>query len=68
MPNLDWEGYFELLKQYHEENEHSNVPSDHTDVNLWLWTCKNRREYKSGKLTEDRKSKLLSLQFIFHTI
>ena len=64
---LSWSESFQKLQKYYDTNDHSNVPSCHADKQLLSWTCKQRVDYKSNMLREDRISSLESVDFNFAT-
>lgn len=64
-----WEMYFNLAKNYYEENHHLNIPGSYIikvengdkEIQLGKWLIVQRSEYKKGILSEDRQRKLESI-------
>ncbi len=58
-----WEFWFGLLEQYVNREGHAYPPNFHLegDLKIGMWVINQRRKFKNGKLTEDRKKRLESL-------
>ena len=64
---VQWEKYFKLYKAF--KSEFSREPStseSYNGVNLGYWVNNQRRAYKTGSLSEDRKQRLLECGFILN--
>ncbi len=59
-----WEAMFAMLKNFHLENGHANVPQTFAaNRKLAWWVTTQRRKYRKGKLTESQVARLNKLGF-----
>lgn len=64
---LGWDQRYELLREFHAQHGHTNVPQSNPE--LGRWACKQRSQYslrrrgKKNQLTDDRVEKLEALGF-----
>lgn len=59
-----WEAMFVILKQFHLEQGHANVPQTFAaNKKLEWWVRTQRRKYRKGKLTESQVARLNELGF-----
>ena len=64
-----WEEMFERLVQFHKAHSHCNVPQDwEKDFRLGAWVNKQRRNWKLGRLSVERKNLLDGLGFVWTPI
>jgi hypothetical protein len=66
---LKWEEYYKLLVDYFKENGNINISSSYKlptgeDIGYWLWNIK--KDYKNGKLPQNKIKALESLHIIWH--
>jgi hypothetical protein len=61
-----WQQQYEALAKFYEENGHSVVPVKYPkDQSLSLWVQKQRRDYKTGTLSEENEAQLRRIDFVF---
>lgn len=64
--NARWMGMYGKLKEFKERNGHCKVPQKYPeDPKLSNWVSVQRRMEAGGKLSADRRSKLLALGFVW---
>ena len=61
----NWDARYEQLKEFYNENRHSNVPKNYKDIVLYVWVATQRRYYKEGNMNIDRMEKLNNLGFVW---
>ena len=64
---VDWATRYKELIAYKEQYGHCNVSKkrDKLHKSLGIWVMQMRRDYKTGKLSADRKAKLNEIGFIW---
>lgn len=68
----EWFEYYELVKKYYEENGDllidENYVIKHDGKNFYLakWLSKQRKKYKDGKLTQEKKQLLEKLKMVWN--
>ena len=64
---LQWEKMYALLSTYVEREGNVNVPGSHKEdgENLGAWLSNQHVKYKSGKLLQERQTKLESIGIVF---
>lgn len=71
LQSLAWEKYFNLAKLYYEQNGNLNVPQNYViknendNINLGIWISTQRKTYKKGQLSNERKEMLESIGMIW---
>lgn len=62
-----WEKNYQQAKRYFEQNHHLNPPCDFKvgSFNLGKWICRQRDNYKKGKLTENKILKLEAIGMVW---
>ena len=61
---VGWQHRYEELKAFKEINGHCNVPKGRTEnLQLGDWVCHQRRAWRKGELSEDRKKMLDEIGF-----
>lgn len=61
-----WQTMYEELKEFKDANGHANVPDGYSlNVPLDRWVQHQRKTYKDGKLSDERKGLLLEIGFMF---
>ena len=69
--SLSWDDYYQLAKQYYEENGNLLIPSDYriNDVNLGAWIGAQRSKYKGiyeyKNLSEEQVEKLNAIKMVW---
>jgi len=71
LQTLAWEKYYNLAKLYYEQNGNLNVPqnyvikNDNDNINLGIWISTQRKTYKRGQLSNEKKEMLESIGMIW---
>ncbi|PZT57452.1 Helicase associated domain protein [Paenibacillus silvae] len=65
-----WSRAYEMLCQYYNENNHSNVPHDYKreGFSLGAWVNRQRINYKNGNISSKQVDKLQNVDFVFEAL